>query len=42
MAKVNTDYATTLHVNHEVREMPVTNAQHILTHGHGGQCLNEV
>lgn len=42
MAEVNADHTATLHVQHEVREMPVANAQHILTHGHGGQGLDEV
>lgn len=42
MAKVNTNHATTLHVHHEVREMPVADTQHVLTHGHGGQSLDEV
>ena len=42
MAKVDTNHATTLHVHHEVGEMPVANAQHILAHGQRGQGLDEV
>ena len=42
MPKVNANDSPTLQVQHEVGEMPVPYSQHVLAHGEGGHCAQEV
>ena len=42
VSKVNAHYPSILEVHHEVGQVAVPNAQHILAAGDGGDCADEV